>query len=45
MPFDIPMQDMIPENLDFAVEFEPTKVKDKKYVINGELKKMQPTVG
>ena len=35
MPFDIPMQDMIPENLDFAVEFEPTKVKDKKYVING----------
>ena len=35
MPFDIPMQDMIPENLDFTVEFEPTKVKDKKYVING----------
>lgn len=35
MPFDIPMQDMIPENLDFAVEFEPTKVRDKKYVING----------
>ena len=34
MPFDIPMQDMIPENLDFEVEFEPTKVKDKKYVIN-----------
>ena len=31
----IPMQDMIPENLDFNVEFEPTKVKDKKYVING----------
>jgi hypothetical protein len=36
MPFDIPMQDMIPENLDFAVEFEATKVKDKKYVINGD---------
>jgi len=36
MPFDIPMQDMIPENLDFTVEFEPTKVKDKKYVINGD---------
>jgi len=35
MPLDmIPMQDMIPENLDFEVEFEPTKVKDKKYVIN-----------
>ena len=36
MPFDIPMQDMIPENLDFEVMFEPTKVKDKKYVINGD---------
>lgn len=35
MPFDIPMTDMIPEHLDFDVEFEPTKVKDKKYVING----------
>ena len=35
MPFDIPMQDMIPENLDFEVMFEPTKLKDKKYVING----------
>jgi len=35
MPFDIPMQDMIPENLDFEVMFEPTKVRDKKYVING----------
>ena len=35
MPLDmIPMQDMIPERLDFEVEFEPTKVKDKKYVIN-----------
>ena len=36
MPLDtIPMDAMIPENLDFNVEFEPTKVKDKKYVING----------
>ena len=35
MPFDIPMTDMIPQELDFNVEFEPTKVKDKKYVING----------
>ena len=26
--------DMIPEHLDFGVEFEETKVKDKKYVIN-----------
>ena len=30
MPFD-----MIPEHLDFNVEFEPTKVADKKYVVNG----------
>lgn len=37
MPLDMtPMTDMIPENLDFTVEFEPTKVKDKKYVINGD---------
>ena len=35
MPFDIPMQEMIPENLNFDVQFEPTKVRDKKYVING----------
>lgn len=35
MPFDIPMNEMIPTELDFDVEFEPTKVKDKKYVING----------
>jgi len=27
--------DFIPENLDFDVVFEPTKVNDKKYVING----------
>ena len=27
--------DYIPENLDFDVVFEPTKVEDKKYVING----------
>ena len=37
MPFDmIPIQDMMPESLNFDVMFEPTKVKDKKYVINGE---------
>ena len=29
MPFDL-----IPENLDFDVAFEDTKVEDKKYVIN-----------
>jgi len=37
MPFDmIPIQNMMPESLNFDVKFEPTKVKDKKYVINGE---------
>lgn len=35
MPFDFPMQDMIPDKLNFDVQFEPTKVHDKKYVING----------
>ena len=35
MPFDIPMNMLIPENLNFDPVFEPTKVKDKKYVING----------
>jgi hypothetical protein len=30
------MFDFIPKNLDFNVEFEPTKVEDKKYVINGD---------
>jgi hypothetical protein len=29
------MLEYIPENLDFDVLFEPTKVEDKKYVING----------
>ena len=30
------MLEYIPEHLDFNVEFEPTKVEDKKYVINGD---------
>ena len=30
------MLEYIPEHLDFDVEFEPTKVDDKKYVINGD---------
>ena len=34
MAFDIINDDIIPEYMDFEVEFEPTKVKDKKYVIN-----------
>ncbi len=39
MPFDIPT------HLDFDVEFEPTKVDDKKYVINGETGKYLGIVG
>jgi len=35
LDFSIPMQEMIPEKLNFDVQFEPTKVRDKKYVING----------
>ena len=38
MPFDTPFltaDELLPENLNFPVEFEPTKVADKKYVING----------
>jgi len=35
LDFSIPMQEMIPDNLNFDVQFEPTKVHDKKYVING----------
>ena len=34
MPLDFTTEPHIPENLDFSVEFEPTKVDDKKYVIN-----------
>ena len=39
MPFDyenLPQFSLIPERLDFDPVFEPTKVKDKKYVINSE---------
>ena len=33
MPFDtFVIQDMMPDSLNFDVMFEPTKVKDKKYV-------------
>ena len=38
MPLDTHMftaEELLPENLNFPVEFEPTKVTDKKYVING----------
>ena len=38
MPFDshiLTADELLPENLNFPVEFEPTKVADKKYVING----------
>ena len=38
MPLDMnpfTAEELLPENLNFPVEFEPTKVADKKYVING----------
>ena len=37
--------DMIPENLDFDVIFEPTKGDDKKYVIDGNTGKYIAVVG
>ena len=40
MPFDF-----IPENLDFNVRFEPTKVDDKKYVINAKTDEYIGVVG
>ena len=38
MPLDYVSQviDHVPSHLDFNVVFEPTKVRDKKYVVNGE---------
>lgn len=46
MPLDtIPMNEMIPNELDFNVEFEPTKVRDKKYVINGDTGEYLGVVG
>ena len=34
MPFDLTNELDVPYDLDFEVGFEPTRVKDKKYVIN-----------
>ena len=45
MPFDINNTFDIPTRLDFDVEFEPTKVKDKKYVINGNTGEYMGIVG
>ena len=37
MPYDIiPIITQVPHNLEFDVEYEPTKVHDKKYVINND---------
>ena len=39
MPLDMTpftAEELLPENINFPVEFEPTKVSDKKYVINGD---------
>lgn len=35
-PFTMTAEEFVPEELNFTVEFEPTKVEDKKYVINGD---------
>jgi hypothetical protein len=40
-----PLSELLPTDLDFAVEFEPTKVQDKKYVINGETGEYLGVVG
>lgn len=45
MPLDFTSQDLIPENLDFDVVFEPTKFKEKKYVINGNTGEYLGVVG
>jgi len=45
MPFDINNTFDIPTKLDFDVEFEPTRVKDKKYVINGDTGEYMGIVG
>ncbi len=35
MPLDFTAEDILPENINFPVEFEPTKFNKSKYVING----------
>ena len=40
-----PLIEMLPDGLDFDVEFEDTKVRDKKYVINGETGEYLGVVG
>lgn len=35
MPLDFTAEELVPENLNFPVVFEPTKFSEKKYVING----------
>ena len=47
MPYDslYTADDLLPENLNFPVKFEPTKVTDKKYVINGNTGEYLGVVG
>ena len=40
-----PLTEMLPDGLDFDVEFEDTKVRDKKYVLNGETGEYLGVVG
>jgi ferritin-like protein len=35
MPLDLTAEDLVPENLNFPVVYEPTKFSERKYVING----------
>jgi hypothetical protein len=39
------MLEYIPEHLDFEVQFEPTKMDDKKYVINADTNEYIGIVG
>lgn len=45
MPLDFTAQDLLPEDLNFDVVFEPTKFKEKKYVINGNTGEYLGVVG
>lgn len=45
MPLDFTAQDLLPEDLNFDVVFEPTKFKEKKYVVNGNTGEYLGVVG
>jgi len=47
MPLDLVLtaDDFVPDNINFKVDFEPTKFKDKKYVINADTDEYLGVVG